>query len=279
MDKQTNGNTDQQNDLRSTGDRESYWINKIDSLNKEHTDEITNLIAHFNATTASAAVEHERKLGAQKSIDALTNISIQEELHAERAEHDATKQELKDTHDELDTMRQDKEQTVNDLCARAEEAVDAKQEKIDALERDLSIFRGIDSAQALANHITHVQGFIDRLSEKLASRSFDGELDGRSQLQIKDLNDSLMLKRTDNYTSVFLSEQACIMGYTFSTNELGAIGGPVAKRVREEGMESMSKHTRFVNGMIVRVNSYSEASREIINDELRKAWNKKQARA
>ena len=106
--------------------------------------------------------------------------------------------------------------------------------------------------------------------------SYTGELDGRSRLQIEDLYASLLLKREDTYKCIFLSEQACILGYTFTTSELGAIGGPVAKRVREEGLECIYKHTRFVNGLVLRVNSYSEASREIINDELRKAWNKKQ---
>jgi vacuolar-type H+-ATPase subunit I/STV1 len=255
-----------------SNDQHREYINKREN---EHRAAINALAGNFNEKLVAALlakdIAHASELEKQK-----------DELDSERAEHEATKQELNDALGELDTMRQEKdthEQTVNELCARAEEAVDAKQETINALERDLSIFRGIDSAQALADHITYVQGFIDRLSEKLASMSFNGELDGRSHLQIKDLRDSLMLKRVDNYTSVFLSEQACIMGYTFSTNELGAIGGPVAKRVREEGVESMSKHTRFVNGMIVQVNSYSEASRDIINDELRKAWNKKQARA
>ena len=63
-----------------------------------------------------------------------------------------------------------------------------------------------------------------------------------------------------------------MMGMKFTTRELGDIGIPVAKRVKAEGTNPISKHKRFVDGKVTMVNSYSPMSREIIRDELREAW-------
>ena len=62
------------------------------------------------------------------------------------------------------------------------------------------------------------------------------------------------------------------------TPELGVIGAPIAERVKMEQTDKPSKHRQFVDGHVTWVNTYSQKSKGVIQDELRTAWNAKRAR-
>jgi hypothetical protein len=170
---------------------DSYWKNTIDLLNKEHADEVANLITHLKAKTVSAAVEHEQKLDAQKSIGALTNACIQDELDAERAEHEVTRRKL-----------QEKSLMLTQYDLKTEEAEHAATKlELHAAQTKLSIFNGANSIKALADHITEMQAFINKLKQRMV-RAY-GPLDVHTERRIKNLEDILMLKTlTDKLSAI-----------------------------------------------------------------------------
>jgi hypothetical protein len=248
MDKKLYDHIDCPNNLVAVeDDRESYWKNAIVSLKKKHTGEITNLITNFNATTASASIEHAKKLEAQKAIDALTNACIQDELDAERAEHEVTQRTLKEKSVDDGTLILTQHQLKTEEAAHA-----ATKLELHAVKTELSIFNGIDSTKALADHITGMQVFIDKWKQRMEREN--GTLEERTELQLKDMEDTLLLKTPTNYKFLFMSEVAYRMGYTFTTKELKVIGYQIAIEYKGMTGSTPNKHMQLVEGPVISPN-------------------------
>ena len=224
----------------------------------------------FALVLQAKEIEHERKLIAQKSIDTATSACIQDELETERTEHAATKRELY-------ALRIYGQKSAGDKVLMIKE-LDTEKARHAATREKLAMFNAIDTTRALTEHIKEMQFFINSMRHELESASIDGKIDMRTKLLLKDMHDSLLLKTTSNYQCLFLSEEACKMGMRFTTPELGVIGVPIAERVKMEQTDKPSKHRQFVDGHVTWVNTYSQKSKGVIQDELRTAWNAKRAR-
>ena len=221
----------------------SKRLNTVDDLKK-------GLHEKFVLVLQAKEIEYEQKLDAQKSIDAATNACIQDELETERAEHAATKEKLDALQERTDDHKSanDKVLMVKEFDLKTVEAEHAATKlKLDAAQTELCKFKGIDSTKALADHITWMQVYIDKLRQRL-ERMY-GSLDERLELQIKDMEDTLLLKTPTNYKFLFMSEMACRMGFTFTTKELKAIGYQIAIEYKGTKGELPSKHIQMVEGL------------------------------
>ena len=117
--------------------------------------------------------------------------------------------------------------------------------------------------------LTHVQYLKDALLFT------DQGSNDRSTLLIEDFVLSMMhngIELRDPKKHISISEVACQMGFRFTRTMLASVGIPIAKRYKRTTGENPSKHSQFVDGKVNMVNSYTDESREMIQEELRKAW-------
>ena len=157
--------------------------------------------------------------------------------------------------------------TLTNTCIQDE--LETERENHTATKQKLSLFQGIESARALADHITEMQFFITQMKNAMEQA---GTLDKRAILLIKDMHESLLLKTPLNYKFLFMSEVACRMGFTFTNAELKQIGQQIAIRVKTITGESPDKHAQFVEGHVTKVNTYTENKEYILKEELKRAW-------
>jgi hypothetical protein len=72
---------------------------------------------------------------------------------------------------------------------------------------------------------------------------------------------------------VSLSMIATEMGMKLSSDELKSIGKKLSKRYFAKHDKTPSKHDQLVNGMVLKVNSYTESDRALIEEVLREHRN------
>ena len=131
----------------------------------------------------------------------------------------------------------------------------------------------LDLKQRIKTHNDEMLPHVQRLRAALLG---DDELgDERTELLFEDLILSMMhnaIEVRDPAQHVSVSDVACRMGYKFNRRMLAKVGVPIAARYRRMTGEIPNKHTQFVDGKINTVNSYTEEHRQMIAEELRKAW-------
>jgi hypothetical protein len=80
------------------------------------------------------------------------------------------------------------------------------------------------------------------------------------------------IEKRDPAKHIFISDVAIQMGYKFTCRMLAMVGVPIAVRFKHARGMNPGKHSQFVDGKVNAVNSYTEEDREMIEEELRKAW-------
>lgn len=231
--------------------RNEQWPNTIETLK-------IRLSEKFALVLQAKEIEHERKLDIQKSNYESIFACIQDELDTERAKHEETQRTLDAERAEHEVTQRTLEEksiaddvlmlTQNDLKTEQAEHAATKLE-LHAAQLELSIFNGIDSTKALADHITGMQVVIDNTKKRM-ERAY-GPLDDRAELLLKDMEDTLLLKTPTNYKFLFMSEVACRMGFTFTTKELKLIGYQIAVEYKGLTGSTPNKHLQFVEGPVV----------------------------